>query len=77
MSVQGSIKLPWEQKIPKVFWRGRDSSRERLDLIDIARKHPDLFDAAITNFFFFTQEKEKYGPTQKHISFFDFFNVCY
>ncbi|XP_008547183.2 protein O-glucosyltransferase 2 [Microplitis demolitor] len=77
LSVQGKIKTPWDQKIEKVFWRGRDSRRERLDLIDIAKKNPELFNVSITNFFFFKDEIDKYGPGEKHISFFDFFNYKY
>lgn len=76
LSVQGSTTDPWDKKSEKIFWRGRDARRERLDLIDIARKHPDLFNTSITNFFFFRDEIEKYGPEQKHVSFFDFFRVC-
>ena len=75
LSVQGSSKLSWEEKENKIFWRGRDSRRERLDLIDIARKYPDLINASITNFFFFRDEIEKYGPGQTPISFFKFFEV--
>lgn len=75
LSVQGNTKVPWEKKINKVFWRGRDSRRERLDLIDIARKNTDLFNVSITNFFFFRDEIDKYGPGERHISFFDFFKV--
>ncbi|KAL7287094.1 hypothetical protein TKK_0018714 [Trichogramma kaykai] len=77
LSVQASSKTVWEKKIEKVFWRGRDSNRARLILIDLSRKHPNLFNAALTNFFFFTKEAEKYGPTQKHVSFFDFFEYKY
>ncbi|XP_034949394.1 protein O-glucosyltransferase 2-like [Chelonus insularis] len=77
LSVQGNIKTPWEKKIEKVFWRGRDSRRERLDLIDIARENPELFNVSITNFFFFKNEMEKYGPGERHISFFDFFKYKY
>ncbi|KOX68553.1 KDEL motif-containing protein 1 [Melipona quadrifasciata] len=43
LSVQGNTDTLWEEKIEKIFWRGRDSRRERLDLIDISRKYPDLF----------------------------------
>lgn len=75
LSVQGNAELPWDDKIEQLFWRGRDSSRERLDLIDISRKHPDLFNASITNFFFFRDEIDKYGPPQKHVSLFHFFKV--
>ncbi|KAF7997596.1 hypothetical protein HCN44_006167 [Aphidius gifuensis] len=77
LSVQGNTKVPWEKKINKVFWRGRDSRRERLDLIDIARKNPDLFNVSITNFFFFRDEIDKYGPGERHVSFFDFFKYKY
>lgn len=75
LSVQGNTDTPWEKKIEKLFWRGRDARRERLDLIDISRKHPDLFNVSLTNFFFFKNEIEKYGPAQSHISFFQFFKV--
>lgn len=67
----------WNDKIEKAFFRGRDSRRERLDLIDIARTHPDLFNSSITNFFFFTDEIAKYGPKVKHMSFTDFFEFKY
>ncbi|PSN36213.1 KDEL motif-containing protein 1 [Blattella germanica] len=77
LSVQGNIEKKWEEKIEKAFWRGRDSRRERLDLIDIAREHPDLFNASLTNFFFFRDEEKLYGPKEKHISFFKFFNYKY
>lgn len=74
LSVQGN-GLPWENKTEQLFWRGRDSRRERLDLIDISRKHPKLFNVSITNFFFFRDEMDKYGPAQNHVSFFNFFKV--
>lgn len=74
LSVQ-QPKLKWEEKESKAFWRGRDSRRERLNLVDIARQHPDLFNVSLTNFFFFRDEENKYGPKVPHMSFFDFFNV--
>jgi Glycosyl transferase family 90 len=76
LSVQ-KLKTEWRDKIEKGFWRGRDSRRERLDLIDISRKHPDLFNASLTNFFFFRDEAHKYGPKVPHISFMDFFEYKY
>lgn len=76
LSVQRS-KVPWVDKIPKAFWRGRDSRKERLDLIDISRKRPDLFNVSMTNFFFYHDKAEQYGPTEKHISFHDFFDYRY
>nr|CAD7441301.1 unnamed protein product [Timema bartmani] len=77
LSVQGNIEKRWPKKIEKAFWRGRDSRRERLQLIDIARKHPDLFNASLTNFFFFRDEEDHYGPKMPHISFFKFFDFKY
>lgn len=67
----------WDDKVEKAFFRGRDSRRERLDLIDIAKAHPNLFNSSITNFFFFTDEIAKYGPKVGHISFMDFFEYKY
>lgn len=75
LSVQSNNDIPWSAKKPQAFWRGRDSRRERLDLIDLARAHPHLFNASLTNFFFFKEEEEQYGPKEKHISFFNFFDV--
>ncbi|XP_069698369.1 protein O-glucosyltransferase 2-like isoform X2 [Periplaneta americana] len=77
LSVQGNIDKKWNEKIEKALWRGRDSRRERLKLIDIAREHPDLFNASLTNFFFFRDEEKFYGPKEKHISFFKFFDFKY
>ncbi|XP_065083482.1 protein O-glucosyltransferase 2-like [Ochlerotatus camptorhynchus] len=69
--------IPWKDKEPKGFWRGRDSCRERLDLVRISQRHPDLVNASLTNFFFFRDEEKKYGPKVAYISFFDFFNYKY
>jgi len=75
LSVQGNTGPMWFDKTEQLFWRGRDSRRERLDLIDISKKHPELFNVSITNFFFFRNEIDKYGPVQNHVSFFNFFKV--
>lgn len=77
LSVQGNNHKPWHEKASQVFWRGRDSNRDRLTLIDISRQHPDLFNASLTNFFFFKSEEAQYGPKQKHVSFFEFFDYKY
>lgn len=74
LSVQKD-EYSWESKDEKAFFRGRDSRRERLDLIELARKYPDAINASITNFFFFRNEEHKYGPKVPHISFMDFFKV--
>lgn len=75
LSVQSNSGPKWPDKINKAFWRGRDSREERLRLVVMAKKNPELFDAALTNFFFFQYDEHKYGPKVKHISFFDFFKV--
>lgn len=74
LSVQ-EAKFTWKDKLSKAFWRGRDSRRERLQLMDIARLHPELFNVSMTNFFFFRDEADKYGPKVPHMSFFQFFDV--
>lgn len=75
LSVQ-EAKWIWTEKQQKAFWRGRDARRERLKLMDIARQHEHLFNVSFTNFFFFRDEEEKYGPKVAHMSFFDFFEVA-
>lgn len=75
MSVQGNSPVDWESKIPKLFWRGRDSRQERLNLIELSRNHSQLFNVSLTNFFFFRDQESRYGPKSPHVSFFQFFMV--
>ncbi|XP_030642642.1 protein O-glucosyltransferase 2 [Chanos chanos] len=77
MSVQGNTGPAWEEKNATAFWRGRDSRKERLELVKLARANPTLMDAAFTNFFFFKHDESLYGPLVKHVSFFDFFKYKY
>jgi len=77
MSVQANTGPSWEDKNTTAFWRGRDSRKERLELVKLSRKYPELIDAAFTNFFFFKHDENLYGPIVKHISFFDFFKVSH
>lgn len=77
LSVQGNVKDIWENRIPKLFWRGRDSNKHRLTLVDISREHSDLFNVSLTNFFFFRDLQDQYGPKTEHVSFFSFFDVSY
>lgn len=74
LSVQGNVNKQWKDRIPKGFWRGRDSNKERLKLIDIASENPELYNVSLTNFFFFRDKEQEYGKSE-HISFFNFFDV--
>ena len=75
LSVQANTGPKWANKSSVAFFRGRDSRKERLELVRLSHRHPDLIDARLTNMFFFKHE-EDLGELQKHISFFDFFQVC-
>ncbi|GJQ70474.1 hypothetical protein Trydic_g22886 [Trypoxylus dichotomus] len=77
LSVQGNVNKRWRDRTPKAFWRGRDSNKERLKLVSISREYPDLYNVSLTNFFFFRDKEEIYGPKADHISFFDFFDYKY
>jgi len=77
LSVQSNPDVLWEDKMSKAFWRGRDSRRERLNLVKLSRDHPDLINASLTNFFFFRNEEKLYGPKAEHVSFFKFFDYKY
>jgi len=74
VSVQGAKAPKWNEKSSLAFWRGRDSRQERLDLVRMSMKYPDIIDARLTNMFFFKKENDL-GELVKHISFFDFFKV--
>ncbi|KAK7115228.1 protein O-glucosyltransferase 2-like [Littorina saxatilis] len=76
-SVQANTGPKWADKSEVAFWRGRDSREERLKLAELSQKHPDMVDAALTFMFFFPKNEEKYGPTVKPVSFFDFFKSKY
>ncbi|XP_063726451.1 protein O-glucosyltransferase 2-like isoform X2 [Symsagittifera roscoffensis] len=57
----------WEQKIEKGFFRGRDSRKERLELVRLAKRYPDKLDAGLTNYFFFRRagEEEELGKVER------------
>ncbi|KAL1232547.1 Protein O-glucosyltransferase [Trichinella spiralis] len=74
---QGWRSISWEEKENKAFWRGRDSSKERLLLVNISRKYPDLLDAKLTHFFFFTDKVDVYGPPVHNIAMPKFFEFKY
>jgi hypothetical protein len=74
LSVQGNSNIPWAKREEKAFFKGRDSSRERLELVRLAKQNPDLMEAGITKYFFFRDKEEELGSV-KQTSFFDFFKV--
>jgi len=76
LSAMGRNQVPWDQKIEKLFWRGRDSRRERLKLVELAHEYPDAINASITAYFFFREEESRLGKSS-YVSFFDFFDHKY
>jgi len=74
MSVQANTGPGWENKSSLVFWRGRDSRQERLDLVRMSRRYPTIIDARLTRMFFFKHTPDL-GDTVEPVSFFDFFKV--
>ncbi|CAH1129375.1 unnamed protein product [Ceutorhynchus assimilis] len=77
LSVQGNVEALWDKREAKLFWRGRDSNRHRLNLISLSREFPELFNVSLTNFFFYRDEEDVYGPKTDHVSFFRFFDYKY
>ena len=68
--------VPWQEKTEKIFWRGRDSNKERLTLARMSKEYPDYINASLTAFFFFRDEETKLGKSP-HVPFYDFFNYKY
>ena len=73
--LQDGRKIPWEERIPKGFFRGRDSNRARLDLVREHREHTDLFNVSLTQFFFHEYSQELYGDKVNRVPFLEFFKV--
>ncbi|CAF0767144.1 unnamed protein product [Rotaria sordida] len=69
--------LPWPKKIPKGFFRGRDSCQERLNLVRLSKKYPDLIDANLTRMFFFRDQKSEFEPFAEYIPMTKFFDYKY
>uniref|UniRef100_A0A0B6YAE1 Glycosyl transferase CAP10 domain-containing protein n=1 Tax=Arion vulgaris TaxID=1028688 RepID=A0A0B6YAE1_9EUPU len=76
-STQANTGPKWDNKTEAAFWRGRDSRKERLNLVELSFKYPDLIDARLTNMFFFPKNVTKYGELVEHVSIFDFFKYKY
>uniref|UniRef100_A0A0B7AME8 Glycosyl transferase CAP10 domain-containing protein n=2 Tax=Arion vulgaris TaxID=1028688 RepID=A0A0B7AME8_9EUPU len=74
-STQSNTGPKWDNKTAVAFWRGRDSCKERLQLVEMSKKYPDLIDARLTRMFFFPKDEAKYGKLTPQISFFEFFKV--
>uniref|UniRef100_A0A4W5S055 Protein O-glucosyltransferase 3 n=1 Tax=Hucho hucho TaxID=62062 RepID=A0A4W5S055_9TELE len=76
LSVQGNTGPPWANKTEQAFFRGRDSREERLHLVTLSKKKPELLDAGITGWFFFREREKDLGKANL-VGFFDFFKYKY
>ncbi|XP_064393653.1 protein O-glucosyltransferase 2-like isoform X2 [Halichondria panicea] len=78
LTAQRSLGHPrWEDRDPRVFFRGRDSNQARLDLIRDHHGNSELFDVGITAWFFFQYDENVYGPKAERVGFHDFFKYKY
>ncbi|XP_008309556.1 protein O-glucosyltransferase 3 [Cynoglossus semilaevis] len=76
LSVQGNTGPPWVNKSESAFFRGRDSREERLQLVALSKKNPELLNAGITGWFFFRDREKEVGKAAL-VGFFDFFKFKY
>ncbi|MEQ2265543.1 Protein O-glucosyltransferase 3 [Xenotaenia resolanae] len=76
LSLQGNTGPPWANKTEQAFFRGRDSREERLQLVSLSKKSPELLDAGITAWFFFRDREKQVGKAPL-VGFFDFFKYKY
>ncbi|KAM4796104.1 protein O-glucosyltransferase 3 [Rhinophrynus dorsalis] len=76
LSIQGHTGPSWNNKTEQAFFRGRDSRDERLQLVQMSKKYPELLDAGITGYFFFRELEKELGKASL-VGFFDFFNYKY
>ncbi|XP_030588116.1 protein O-glucosyltransferase 3 [Archocentrus centrarchus] len=76
LSVQGHTGPLWANKTERAFFRGRDSREERLQLVSLSKRNPELLDAGITAWFFF-RDQEKHVGKAPLVGFFDFFKYKY
>ena len=75
-NVQGHSGPEWGRKTPKAFFRGRDSHKGRITLLEIAKKRPELFDVGITRFSFYKNEEKNHEKVQR-VSFLEHFKYKY
>lgn len=76
LSIQGNTGPSWNNKTEQAFFRGRDSREERLQLVQLSKKYPELLDAGITGYFFFREKEAELGKAPL-LGFFDFFKYKY
>lgn len=84
LGVFGRQSTRFSEKTNKLFWRGRDSHKARLKLLQLAKNHEDLFNVSITNWFFFREQMHEYGvdpqssvTNQNYTTLMDFFQYRY
>ena len=75
LSAQETQNIRWADKDPRVFFRGRDSNKARLELVKRHRSNTELFDVGIVAWFFFKHEEDVYGPKANRVGFNEFFKV--
>lgn len=69
LMIQESGKNPtWGEKIPKAFFRGRDSNESRMKAAEMSQKHPDLIDAGLTLTQYRKHDEAKWGPKAQYKS---------
>uniref|UniRef100_A0A915BQ13 Glycosyl transferase CAP10 domain-containing protein n=1 Tax=Parascaris univalens TaxID=6257 RepID=A0A915BQ13_PARUN len=74
-TARGGVHRPWRKKKDTAVFRGRDSSKLRLEVAMLSKKHPDLIEAGITRYFFFNESL--YTPQVKQMPFPEFFQHRY
>ena len=75
MWTQQGRAIPWAERAPKAFFRGRDSNQARLDLVQRHHRDTENYDVGLTNYFFFPHKEELYGPVASYVGMSSFFKV--
>ena len=73
--VQESRNIPWEERVPKGYFRGRDSNKARLELVKKYWNNTELFDVGLVAYFFHDHDEELYGPKATRVGLPEFFKV--
>ncbi|KAL5467022.1 hypothetical protein EMCRGX_G031189 [Ephydatia muelleri] len=77
MWTQQGRAIPWDERAPKAFFRGRDSNQARLDLVQRHHRDTENYDVGLTNYFFFPHKEELYGPIASYVGMSSFFKYKY